>query len=80
MDVRAFVQMREQLMANAEILRRLSGMNRKFLEHDDALVMVWNKLRPLLTHLRIRRNRVSVSSPDAMPALTFAFFHGRAEG
>lgn len=46
--VRAFVKMREQLMANAEILRRLAEMDRKLLEHDDALVIIWNHLKPLL--------------------------------
>jgi hypothetical protein len=47
--IRAFVQMREQLMADAQILRRLAEMDRKLLEHDGALVGIWNRLKPLLT-------------------------------
>lgn len=46
--VRAFVRQREQLATNAEILKRLSEMDRKLLEHDDALVIIWNQLKPLL--------------------------------
>ena len=46
--VRAFVKMREQLAANAEILRRLAEIDKTFLEHNDALQVIWNQLRPLL--------------------------------
>jgi hypothetical protein len=46
--VRAFVQMREHLAANTEILKRLSEMDKTLLEHDQALVAIWTKLQPLL--------------------------------
>ena len=46
--IRAFVLMREQLAANATILQHLAAMDRKLLEHDEALVILWNKLKPLL--------------------------------
>lgn len=46
--VRAFVQMREQIAANAAILKRLAEIDRKLLEHDDALVAIWTQLEPLL--------------------------------
>lgn len=46
--VRAFVKMREQLAANAEILRRLAEIDKTLLEHNDALRTIWNQLRPLL--------------------------------
>lgn len=46
--VRAFVQMREQIAANAAILKRLGEIDRKLLDHDDALLAIWNQLEPLL--------------------------------
>lgn len=46
--VRAFMQMREQLAANATILKRLAEIDKTLLEHDSALRIVWTKLQPLL--------------------------------
>jgi len=46
--IRAFVQMRESLAANVAVLQQLAAMDRKLLEHDEALVILWNKLKPLL--------------------------------
>jgi hypothetical protein len=46
--VRAFVQMREQISANAAILKRLAEIDRKLLEHDDGLMAIWTQLEPLL--------------------------------
>jgi predicted component of type VI protein secretion system len=49
--VRAFLQMREQLAANAAILKRLAEIDRTLLEHDSALRAIWTKLQPLLAPL-----------------------------
>ena len=46
--VRAFVQMRERLAANAEILRRLAEIDKTLLEHNDALAVIWAQIQPLL--------------------------------
>ena len=46
--VRAFMQMREQLAANAAILKRLAEIDKSLLEHDSALRTIWTKLQPLL--------------------------------
>ena len=46
--VRAFVQMRERLAANAEILKRLAEIDTTLLEHDSALRVIWQNLQPLL--------------------------------
>lgn len=46
--VRAFVRMRDELMANAIILKRLEQIDRKLLEHDVALRDLIDKLLPLL--------------------------------
>ena len=46
--VRAFMQMREQLAANAAILKRLAEIDKTLLEHDSALRGIWRKLQPLL--------------------------------
>ena len=46
--IRAFVQMRAQIAANADIFKRLAEMDRTLLSHDDALRAIWQKLQPLL--------------------------------
>ncbi len=46
--VRAFMQMREQLAANAAILKRLAEIDKTLLDHDSALRTIWQKLQPFL--------------------------------
>ena len=46
--IRAFVQMRTQLAANADLLRRLAEIDKTLLEHDQSLQFLWDKLQPLL--------------------------------
>ncbi|WP_414664411.1 ORF6N domain-containing protein [Horticoccus sp. 23ND18S-11] len=46
--VRAFVHMREELLTNAVILKRLAQHDKKLLEHDVVLQDVVEKLLPLL--------------------------------
>jgi ORF6N domain len=46
--VRAFVRMREELLTNAVVLKRLAQIDRKLLEHDVVLQDVIEKLLPLL--------------------------------
>jgi hypothetical protein len=46
--VRAFMRMREQLAANAAILKRLAEIDKTLLEHDSGLRTIWRKLQPLL--------------------------------
>jgi len=46
--VRAFVKMREDISANATILKRLAEIDKTLLLHDAALREIFQKLRPLL--------------------------------
>jgi hypothetical protein len=46
--IRAFVRAREQLAANAAILKRLAEIDKSLLQHDTALRTIWTKLQPLL--------------------------------
>lgn len=46
--VRAFVQMREALLANVTILKRLAEIDRRLVEHDSVLREVIEHLQPLL--------------------------------
>jgi len=46
--IRAFVRMREQIAANAAILKRLAEIDKTLLQHDSALRDVYSKLLPLL--------------------------------
>ena len=46
--IRAFVRMREQIAANATILKRLAEIDKSLLQHDTALRDIYRKLLPLL--------------------------------
>ena len=46
--VRAFIQMREQIAANAEVLKRLAEIDQTLLKHDKSLQIIWRELQPLL--------------------------------
>jgi hypothetical protein len=46
--VRAFVEMREALLANATILKRLAEIDRRLIEHDSVLREIVERLQPLL--------------------------------
>jgi len=46
--IKAFVKMREELMANETILRRLSEIDQTLLLHDEGLRDLYQKLMPLL--------------------------------
>lgn len=46
--IRAFVNLREGLVANAAILKRLAEIDKTLLTHDAALREIFQKLRPLL--------------------------------
>jgi hypothetical protein len=46
--IRAFVKLRENLAANAAILKRLAEIDKTLLVHDTALRDIYHKLRPLL--------------------------------
>jgi hypothetical protein len=46
--VRAFIAQRELLATNAAIMKRLAEIDKALLEHDSALISLWEKLQPLL--------------------------------
>jgi hypothetical protein len=46
--IRAFIEQREKLAANAAILKRLAEIDKSLLEHDTALRDIYQKLLPLL--------------------------------
>jgi hypothetical protein len=46
--IRAFVSAREQIAANAAVLKRLAEIDQTLLEHDSALRDIYRKLLPLL--------------------------------
>lgn len=45
--IRAFVRLREHLAADDAIQRRLAEIDEKLLAHDEALVVVWEKLQSM---------------------------------
>jgi len=46
--IRAFIELRERVAANAAILKRLAEIDKTLLEHDTALRDIYQKLLPLL--------------------------------
>lgn len=46
--VRAFIKMREQIAASAEIMKRLAQIDHTLLKHDQALSLIWQQIQPLL--------------------------------
>ena len=46
--IRAFIEQRERLVANAAILKRLAEIDKTLLEHDTVLRDIYQKLLPLL--------------------------------
>ena len=63
--VRAFMQMREQLAANAAILKRLAEIDKTLLEHDSALRVIREKLQPLLAPpLEPPKRRIGFKADD----------------
>lgn len=56
--VRAFVQMREELMTSTVIMKRLAEVDKKLVTHDVILRDIYEKLRPLLTPLEIPRKEL----------------------
>ena len=64
--VRAFIQMREHLVANAAILKRLAEIDKTLLEHDHGLRTIWHKLQPLL-------------DPPAVPSKRRIGFHSKVK-
>jgi hypothetical protein len=47
--IRAFIELREKIAANAAILKRLAEIDKTLLEHDTVLREIYQKLVPLLT-------------------------------
>jgi hypothetical protein len=46
--VRAFVQIREHILADTEVLKRLAEIDKTLLKHDHSLQVMWRELQPLL--------------------------------
>ena len=46
--IRAFVELREKIAANAAILKRLTEIDKTLLQHDTALRDIYRELLPLL--------------------------------
>ena len=46
--VRAFIKMREQLMATATLAKRMAEVEKLLLVHDSALLDLYQKIQPLL--------------------------------
>ncbi|NGZ02359.1 MAG: hypothetical protein CV090_04830 [Nitrospira sp. WS238] len=60
--LRAFVQMREQIAANAAILKRLAKNDRTLFEHDSSLLDRYGKLLPLLQPPDVPKRKIGFLS------------------
>jgi hypothetical protein len=62
--IRAFVELRERLAANAAILKRLAEIDHELLLHNTALQDIYEKLEPLLASPpEPTRPQIGFSSP-----------------
>jgi hypothetical protein len=65
--VRAFVQMREELATNREILKRLAEIDRTLLQQDAGLRSIYRKLLPLLQRAPLPpKRRIGFSGEKGM--------------
>jgi ORF6N domain len=65
--VRAFVRLREHVVANQAILKRLAEIDRTLLQHDSALLDLYEKLLPLLQPLPDHPERRIGFQPKGKP-------------
>ena len=56
--VRAFVQMRQEVLAHATVFKRLAEIDKKLVTHDVILRDVYEKLRPLLNPPAVPRKEM----------------------
>jgi hypothetical protein len=62
--IRAFVELRDRLSANAAILKRLAEIDHELLIHDTELQDIYEKLQPLLAPPpEPTRRQIGFSSP-----------------
>ena len=62
--IRAFVELRDRLTANAAILKRLAEIDHDLLVHDTALQDIYKKLQPLLAPAQEPERRQIGFSPS----------------
>jgi hypothetical protein len=46
--IRAFIKQRQLILSQEEILKRLAQIDKKLLQHDNVLKVIWRELQPLL--------------------------------
>jgi len=46
--VRVFIKQRQLIFTQADILKQLAQIDKKLLQHDDVLKVIWTELQPLL--------------------------------
>jgi hypothetical protein len=71
--IRAFIKIREQLAANAAILKRLAEIDKMLLVHDVTLRDILQKLRPLLEPPPVPKPKPEIGfhvKEDALPYRT----------
>ena len=63
--VRALIRLREEVATNTAVLARLAEIDRKLLQHDVALLDLYQKLEPLLqTSADPPKRRIGFHSDD----------------
>lgn len=63
--VRAFVRLRQLLISNEELARKLSELEAKYVEHDEELVIVFKAIRQLMAPPEPKRKgRIGFQTPD----------------
>jgi hypothetical protein len=55
--VRAFIRVREQIVVNSEILKRLAEIDNTLINHDKSLQVIRSELQPVLAPITIPPKR-----------------------
>ena len=61
--MRAFVQLRQLLATHHELAHKLSELENKLVEHDDALVNLFEAIRQLIAPTEVTHGREMVTTP-----------------
>ncbi len=56
--MRTFVQLRELLSSNSELMKKLEGLERKYETHDNHIKIVFNAIRRLMAEPKKKKYKV----------------------
>ena len=62
--IRVFTKMRELLLTHKDILLQLEKMEKKLIDHDESIALVFEYLKQLLNPPQTHRNKINFRRED----------------